>query len=116
MSASAPATNAFDALADDTRRGIVMLLARRGELPASQISRNFDMTAPAVSQHLKILRACNVIQMKKQAQMRLYSVNTAGLAEMEKWLTDVRRLWQKRFQSLDQYLTRLKKERSSGKA
>ena len=109
-------TSAFSALADDTRRGIVMLLAKRGELPASQISRNFDMSAPAVSQHLKILKACNVIRMKKQAQMRLYSVNAEGLDEMEKWLSDVRRLWEKRFHALDAYLIKLKKERNTGKA
>lgn len=107
--------NAFSALADDTRREIVSLLARKGELPANQISKNFAMTAPAISQHLKILKEARVIQVKKQAQMRLYSVNEAGLDEMEKWIVEVRKLWQKRFHSLGEYLTKLKKERSSGK-
>ncbi len=107
--------NVFAALADDTRREIVILLAKKGELPVNEISKNFAMTAPAVSQHLKILKEAHVIQMKKHGQKRLYRVDEAGLAEMEIWLMDVRKLWQKRFDALDEYLSKMKKEKGSGK-
>ncbi len=107
--------NAFSALADDTRRQIVLLLAKKGELPVNEIKMNFNMTPPAVSQHLKILKEAKVIQMKKHAQRRLYSINESGLHEIEIWLTDVRKLWSKRLDKLDQYLAKMKLEKNYGK-
>lgn len=106
--------NAFAALADETRRGIVILLAQRGELPVSEISKNFEMSPPAISQHLKILKEANVIKMKKQAQQRLYSVDETSLNEIESWVLDVRNIWNRRLNKLDTYLAKLKKERGSG--
>lgn len=103
--------NAFAALADDTRREIVLMLAKKGELPVSEISKNFDMTPPAVSQHLKVLREAKVIQMKKQAQKRLYSIDESGLDEMGDWLKDIKKLWNKRLDRLDEYLLQLKEKR-----
>jgi DNA-binding transcriptional ArsR family regulator len=102
--------NAFAALADDTRRKIVLMLVNEGELSATEISNNFDMTPPAVSQHLKVLREAKVIQMKKQAQKRLYSVDEAGINEIGDWLLDVKKIWNKRLDRLDNYLLKLKEE------
>lgn len=107
--------NVFSALADTTRRDIVVLLARKGELSMSDISKNFTMTPPAISQHLKILKEAKVIQVKKEAQMRLYSIDQSGLDEMDEWISEVRNLWTKRFNSLGNYLEKLKKERGIGK-
>lgn len=103
--------NAFAALADDTRREIVLMLIRNGELSATEISGNFDMTPPAVSQHLKVLREAKVIQMKRQGQKRLYSVDETGINEVSDWLKNIKQLWNKRLDSLDDYLMDLKKER-----
>jgi len=100
--------NAFAALADNTRREIVLLLARKGELSASEICDRFDMTAPAVSQHLKVLREANVIQMKKQAQKRLYRIDESGINEVGSWLTNLKKLWNNRFDALDTYLLDMK--------
>ncbi|HMV44313.1 MAG TPA: metalloregulator ArsR/SmtB family transcription factor [Leptospiraceae bacterium] len=107
--------NVFSALADTTRRDIVVLLARKGELSMSDISKNFTMTPPAISQHLKILKEAKVIQVKKEAQLRLYSIDQSGLDEMDEWISEVRNLWTKRFNSLGNYLEKLKKERGIGK-
>lgn len=107
--------NVFSALADKTRRDIVVLLARKGELSMSDISKNFTMTPPAISQHLKILKEAKVIQVKKEAQLRLYSIDQSGLDEMDEWISEVRNLWTKRFNSLGNYLEKLKKERGIGK-
>jgi len=106
--------NTFAALADDTRREIVVLVAKKGELSASEISRKFQISAPAISQHLKILKEAMVLQMKKDAQRRLYSLNPSGMDEMEKWLNDVKS-WNKRFDRLDGYLAKLKRERADAK-
>ena len=107
--------NVFSALADTTRRDIVVLLARKGELSMSDLSKNFTMTPPAISQHLKILKEAKVIQVKKEAQLRLYSIDQSGLDEMDEWISEVRNLWTKRFNSLGNYLEKLKKERGIGK-
>ena len=106
--------NAFAALADNTRREIVLLLAEKGEMSATEISNRFSITPPAVSQHLKVLREAKVIQMKKQAQKRLYSIEESGINEIGEWLTDLKKLWNKRFDALDQYLLEIQlKEKKS---
>ena len=75
----------FTALADPTRRRIVEMLATR-ELPAGEIARRFDMTAPAVSQHLKLLHAARLVHVRREAQRRIYALEPAGVAELEAWL------------------------------
>ncbi|TGL37849.1 ArsR/SmtB family transcription factor [Leptospira perdikensis] len=107
--------NAFAALADDTRRDIVRLVVENGELTSTEISQNFQMSPPAISQHLKVLKDANVLLMKKDAQKRIYSLNQTGLKEMEDWILDVKNLWSKRFDKLDQYVMKLKKERTNGR-
>ncbi|WP_109021340.1 ArsR/SmtB family transcription factor [Leptospira kobayashii] len=103
--------NAFAALADDTRRGIVRLVAKRGELTSTEISRNFRMSSPAISQHLKVLKEAKVLRMKKEAQKRIYSLDDSGIGEMEDWLLDIRNLWNKRLDNLEKYLLKIKKEK-----
>lgn len=107
--------NAFAALADDTRREIVRLVAKKGELTSTEISQNFKMSAPAISQHLKILKESKVLNMKKDAQRRIYSIGDTGINEVEKWLLDITKLWNRRLDKLDIYLTKIKAERSDAK-
>lgn len=107
--------NAFAALADDTRREIVHLVARNGTLTSSEISHKFKMSAPAISQHLKVLREAKILHVKKDAQKRVYSLNESGMNEVETWLLDIRNLWEKRLDRLDTYLQKMKKEKSNDK-
>ncbi|AAS71948.1 metalloregulator ArsR/SmtB family transcription factor [Leptospira interrogans] len=107
--------NAFAALADDTRREIVRLVAKNGKLTSTEISQNFKMTPPAISQHLKVLKEAKVLHMKKEAQRRIYSLNNSGIDEMEDWLLDIKNLWNKRLDNLDKYLLKIKKEKSHDK-
>jgi DNA-binding transcriptional ArsR family regulator len=86
------AMDAFAALADPTRRRIVEMLAER-ELAAGEIARRFDMTAPAVSQHLKILRTAEIIRVRNDAQRRMYALDPRGLAGLDEWLGRYRRFW-----------------------
>jgi DNA-binding transcriptional ArsR family regulator len=83
---------AFAALGDPTRRRIVELLAER-ELAAGEIARRFDMTAPAVSQHLKILRNADLIRVRSEAQRRIYALEPRGLADLDAWLARYRHFW-----------------------
>ncbi|GAC1573294.1 MAG: metalloregulator ArsR/SmtB family transcription factor [Candidatus Elarobacter sp.] len=82
----------FAALADPTRRRIVEMLAAR-ELPAGEIARRFDMTQPAVSQHLRLLRDAGLVRVRRDAQRRIYALDPSGLAELDDWLSRFRRLW-----------------------
>ncbi len=82
----------FAALSDPTRRRIVEMLATR-ELPAGEIARRFDMTAPAVSQHLKLLRDAGLVHVRRDAQRRIYALDPGGLAELDAWLERFRRFW-----------------------
>jgi DNA-binding transcriptional ArsR family regulator len=82
--------DAFEALADPTRRRILEMLAER-ELAAGEIARRFDMTPPAVSQHLKILRNADLVRVRTEAQRRMYTLEPAGIAEVDAWLNRYRR-------------------------
>jgi DNA-binding transcriptional ArsR family regulator len=94
---------AFAALADPTRRRIVELLADR-EYPAGELARRFDMTPPAVSQHLRLLRNAGLVRVRRDAQRRIYTLDPAGLAELDAWLARYRRFWHDRLDTLEREL------------
>ena len=79
---------AFTALADPTRRQIIALLAD-GEQPVAEIWEQFNCTAPAVSQHLKVLRDTGLVTVRPVAQRRFYAVNKHALAGVSAWLTQM---------------------------
>lgn len=107
--------NAFAAIADETRRDIVRLVAKNGELTSTEISQNFQMSPPAISQHLKVLKEAKVLHMKKEAQKRIYSLDQTGMKELEDWMIEIRSLWIKRLDKLDRYVLKLKMERTNDK-
>lgn len=94
----------FSALGDPNRRRIVELLANQGPMTASEISKMFSVSPSAISQHLKILREADLIRMKKQAQKRIYAINTAAVQEMETWAKRLAALWEERFDALEKII------------
>jgi DNA-binding transcriptional ArsR family regulator len=93
----------FAALADPTRRRIVELLGR-GERSAGEIVDEFDVSAPAISQHLRALRDAGLVQVRADAQRRIYALDPAGLAEIDAWLESVRRFWSRSLDALEREL------------
>jgi DNA-binding transcriptional ArsR family regulator len=91
------------ALSDPTRLKIVEMLAGK-ELAAGAIASRFDMSAPAVSQHLKVLKDAKLVTVRADAQRRLYSLNKDGFEEMDAWLQRIRRFWIKRLDALEKIL------------
>lgn len=91
------------ALSDPTRLKIVEMLAGK-ELPAGAIASKFDISAPAVSQHLKVLKDAKLVTVRADAQRRLYSLNRDGFEEMEEWLSRIRRYWMKNLDALEKIL------------
>src|SRR3989442_13211581 len=94
----------FYALAEPTRRDIIELLASNGQLSATDISNNFAVSAPAISQHLKLLREANFVRVEKGAQRRIYRINPEAMSEIEQRVQEMTRQWNARFNVLDKIL------------
>jgi DNA-binding transcriptional ArsR family regulator len=93
----------LNALADPTRQRIVEMLAAR-ELSAGDIAGQFDMSAPAISQHLKVLRDAKLVRVRADAQRRIYALDPEGFDEMDEWLTRIRRFWRGKLDALERAL------------
>ena len=100
----------FNALADPTRRNIVELLATQGQMNATDICENFDMSHPAISQHLRILREAELVRLQKDAQRHLYSLNIDAIHKLEGWVKQMTRNWDETYDRLDQILEAEKKK------
>lgn len=94
----------FSALAEPTRFSIYEMLANRGQLSASDIFKKFEVSNPSISQHLKVLREAELVQVEKRAQQRLYQINPQKIEELERWIIKMKRLWDERFERLDHVL------------
>lgn len=101
----------FAALAEPKRRRMIELLGR-GPLPASAIAARFELSAPAVSQHLKALRESGLVRVRVDGQRRIYSLDADGLAQVDAWIAKVRGEWSLRLDTLEAALAR---EKGTGK-
>ena len=93
----------FIALSDPTRRRIIESLAH-GDVSFGELANQFDMSRPAVSQHLKVLREAGIVAVRPLAQKRIYSLSDSGLEEIETWLGEVRAFWNQRLDRLEALL------------
>ena len=99
------------ALADPNRRRIVEMLAG-GELAAGEIGAAFEISAPAVSQHLKVLKEASIVQVRVDGQRRIYALDPSGFAEIDQWLSSVRRFWNPKLDELVRQMERHKAEQA----
>ena len=90
----------FSALADPTRFAIVERLMQEGELLAGDIVAGVDMTAPAISRHLKVLRDAGLIQQRAEGTKRIYSIRSQGLRQIADWTLSRRVFWDTQFARL----------------
>jgi DNA-binding transcriptional ArsR family regulator len=95
----------FAALADPTRREILEVLGD-GELEAGAISARFPISRPAVSRHLRVLREADLIDVRVDAQRRVYRLRPERFAQMDEWLSRYRHFWTNRLDALDTELRR----------
>lgn len=105
---------ALNALADPTRQRIVEMLAER-ELSAGAIADRFDMSPPAISQHLKVLKDASLVRVRADAQRRIYALDPAGFEELEQWMTRIRRYWRTSLDALERVLKEEDRRSKSGK-
>ena len=99
----------FQALADPTRRDILCLIANE-PLNLNAIAENFEMSRPAISQHIKILDESGLIIIRQKGRQRFCHIRPQKIKEVDKWFEQFRQLWEDRLNQLDNVLTNLKKE------
>jgi DNA-binding transcriptional ArsR family regulator len=100
----------FSALADPTRRAILSRL-RDGEASVKRLAEPFEMSLPAVSQHLKVLERAGLISRGREAQWRPARLDAAPIKEVAQWAYGFREYWQETFERLDDLLDELQTER-----
>jgi DNA-binding transcriptional ArsR family regulator len=93
----------FAVLAEQTRREILDLL-RDGERPVGDLVDRLAISQPAVSKHLRVLRDAGLVEVRADAQRRLYRVRPQPLVEIDEWLAPYRRLWSQSFDRLERHL------------
>jgi DNA-binding transcriptional ArsR family regulator len=108
--------HAFDVLGDPVRRRILELLADRerasGEV-VEVIQREFGISQPAVSQHLKVLRESGFARVREEGARRIYAVDAAPLRQVDAWLARFRGFWEHKLDALATEVARGKKKRKS---
>ncbi|RFM32373.1 MULTISPECIES: ArsR/SmtB family transcription factor [Chitinophaga] len=100
----------FQAIADPTRRAIIGLLAMQAMTP-NGIAEHFQTTRQAVSKHLRVLTECEVVKQEYQGREIYYHLEIERMKEIDKWLEQFRKLWETRFEQLDNLLANLKKNK-----
>jgi DNA-binding transcriptional ArsR family regulator len=93
----------FDVLAEPNRRRILDLL-RESERPVGELVIQLQVSQPAVSKHLRVLREAGLVQVRGDAQRRLYSVRPGPLRAIDEWLAPYRAMWAKSLDDLERHL------------
>jgi DNA-binding transcriptional ArsR family regulator len=107
-------SRAFAALADPTRRAILARLAS-GDADVSELMKPFALTQPTISKHLTVLERAGLIECRRDAQRRPRSLVAVPLKEVAEWLEPFRRLWEGRFERLDEHLKRMQQSENSNR-
>ncbi len=103
MSRPAASADIFQAIADPTRRAILDQL-RYGEQPVKQLAEPFDMSLPAISQHLQVLCEAGLVTQQRAGRQRIYRLNPEPLKQVSDWVADYEQFWSKKLDALSEYL------------
>ena len=100
----------FQGIADPTRRAIIALIAIQAMTP-NALAEHFDTTRQAVSKHLRILAECELVQQEQKGREIYYSLEIEKMKEIDEWLEQYRKIWEARFEQLDEVLATMKKRK-----
>lgn len=100
----------FQAIADPTRRSIIALIAMQAMTP-NAIAEHFDTTRQAVSKHLRILTECELIKRENKGREIYYQLEIDKMKEIDQWLEQFRKIWETRFNQLDNLLITIKEQK-----
>lgn len=101
----------FQAISDPTRRAIIVLVALQAMTP-NAIAEHFDTTRQAVSKHLRILTECELIKQEQIGREIYYSLEINKMKEIDQWLEQFRKIWETKFNQLDNLLSTFKKQKN----
>lgn len=104
--------DAFQAIADPTRRDIISLIAT-GSLTLNGVAEAFDVSRQAISKHIRILTDCGILVIRQQGRERYCSVQPEKLNEVHDWMENFRKLWGHRFNKLGDLLTKLQNNKNT---
>ena len=102
--------DAFQAIADPTRRAILVLIASQAMTP-NALAEHFDSSRQAVSKHIQILTECELVKQKQSGREIYYQLNTNKMKEIDKWIEQFREVWENKFNQLDKVLLTMKKQK-----
>ena len=100
----------FQAIADPTRRAIIGLLVAQAMTP-NAIAEQFDSTRQTVSKHIQILQECGLVTSEQKGREIYYQLEINKMKEIDKWLEQFRKIWETRFDQLDNLLSTIKNEK-----
>ncbi len=100
----------FQAIADPTRRAIILLIAAQAMTP-NALAEHFDTSRQAVSKHLRILTECEIAKQQQSGREIYYELNGNKMKEIDKWLEQFKKIWEDRFNQLDDLLLTLKNKK-----
>lgn len=103
MARAATTSDVFNAIAEQQRREILLLL-RAGEGPVTELAHELGMTQPGTSKHLRVLREVGLVRDRKAGRRRLYSLDARGLRPVHEWAGGFERFWTESFDRLDEYV------------
>lgn len=102
----------FQAISDPTRRAIIALIAVQAMTP-NALAEHFDTSRQAVSKHLQILTECEVVRQQQRGREIYYQLEIDKMKEIDQWLEQFRRIWETRFNQLDDLLNTLKSKKDA---
>lgn len=101
----------FQAIADPTRRAIIALIALQAMTP-NALAENFHITRQAVSKHLRILTECELVKQEFKGREIYYQLEIDKIKEIDEWLDQYRKIWETRFNQLDEVLLTIKEQKN----
>jgi DNA-binding transcriptional ArsR family regulator len=96
----------FHAIADPTRRAILVLIASQAMTP-NALAEHFNTSRQAVSKHIQILAECELVKQKQDGREIYYHINSTKMKEIDKWIDQFRKMWENKFDSLDKLLSKM---------
>src|ERR1700755_2688687 len=110
MARAATTSDVFNAIAEQQRREILVLL-RTGEWPVTELAQELGMSQPGASKHLRGLREVGLVGNRRAGKQRLYGLDARGLRPVHEWTSGFEQLWNERFDRLDTYVQDLKQQK-----
>src|SRR5688572_14786638 len=104
-------TDVYSAIADSTRRALLLRLARDGASNVTELLAALSISQPAVSRHLRVVREAGLIRSRKAGRLRLYAIEATSLRQVYDWVAHFEKYWDAKLDGLGDYLDKQKRKK-----